>query len=256
MAQCYTLAMKTALITGGSEGIGFALAKQLAASGHDLILASRSQEKLADAKARIEDSCNVRCSTIAIDLAEKDAAKHLHEKAGSIEVLVNCAGMGYTGVSWQKEIDAIENLITLNDIALVSLCSLYLKDMTEKQNGLILNVASTGGFQPGPYIAAYYASKAFVIHYSKAIALEARPYGVKVSCLCPGPCDTRFYDKSNGSKPPYAMDPDAVARYCLKHLDKEIIIPGLANRLALITPQWIRSRFVMQSKKRQIKPKP
>lgn len=244
--------MKTALVTGGSEGIGLAFAHYLSARGYSLILASRTLARLQEASTQLSTPCKV----IPIDLSLSGAAHRLYKDAGTVDLLVNCAGTGYTGISWQEDIASIERLINLNDTACVSLCSLYLREMTMRRSGMIINVASTGAFQPGPYIAAYYASKSFIASYSKAIAIEARPYGVKVVCLCPGPCDTGFYDKTHGIKPAFAMRPEEVVDYCMRHLHQTIIVPGAMNRLALLAPLSLRTYFIHRSKRSQLKSNP
>lgn len=247
--------MKTVLITGGSEGIGFALAKCFAAEGYEVLLAARDPEKLKKAKAFLESRYHVRAGIFCCDLSDPSEAERLHDMTNdrNIDVLVNNAGCGYTGRLWDISGKKEKEMIQLNISAVTILMRLFLKDMTRRRKGIILNVASTGAFQPGPYTALYYASKAYVVSISRAAAAEAAPYGVKVSCLCPGPVNTAFYDKAGGRTPFYAMDADACASYAFRRLGKEIIVPGLLSRAALRMPEPVRIRFVERKKRGEIK---
>ena len=162
--------MKTALITGGSEGIGLAFAHYLSTKGYSLILASRTLARLQEASTQLSTPCKV----IPIDLSIPGSADRLYKDAGTVDLLVNCAGTGYTGISWQEDIASIERLINLNDTACVSLCSLYLREMTMRRSGMIINVASTGAFQPGPYIAAMSKSFAFAQDHATLASMTRR----------------------------------------------------------------------------------
>ena len=244
--------MAEVLITGGSEGIGFELAKCFAEDGYDVILAARSMVKLFDAKNELQQQYQVHVDIISIDLSVPGAAEELYEKVKgrNIDALVNNAGSGYTGISWQQDIEAAEKMITLNNTALMSMTLLMLRDFTAKGSGTILNVASTGAFQPGAYIAGYYAAKAFVLHFTEAVAEEAEPYGVQVCCVCPGPVDTDFYRKSGVSKPKFAMSAEKTARETYRKMKKgmTVIIPGASNRLVTHLPKGIRKGYVKRSK--------
>ena len=249
--------MRTVLITGGSQGIGFELARCFASEGASLILAARDPLRLADARTLLQNEFHVRVETVQADLSSCGEAEKLYDKVKdrNIGVLVNNAGCGYTGYSWQIDTEKEERMAVLNDVSLMTLCKLFLRDFTEKKEGIILNVASTGAFQPGPYIAGYYASKAFVLSYSEAIAEEAKPYGVRVYCLCPGPADTDFYMKSGGKKPKLIMSAEKAARYAYEHLDgnKTVLVPGISNKLARMVPKRIRTAFVRNSKQKNLK---
>jgi len=244
--------MKTVLITGGSEGIGYALAELFVRDGYDVILAARNMMKLLHARERLQEISKVaRIDVISIDLSVSGSAMRLYQQVRDrkIDVLVNNAGSGLTGRSWKLPIETEEQMIGLNDTALVSLTKLCLRDMTARKEGVILNVASTGAFQPGPYIAGYYASKAFVLSYSRAVREEAKPYGVSVSCLCPGPVDTGFYGKSGGKKPAYIMSPEKCAAYAYQRMGKKaVIVPGLLNRMLMIVPESWKMKAVMRMK--------
>jgi short-subunit dehydrogenase len=246
------------LITGGSEGIGFELAKLYAADGFDLILAARDPQKLEQAAQRLK-SFSAAVQTIALDLSVPGSAERLYQEVKArglhVDVLVNDAGFGLAGCSWQLPLDQEERLVGVNDIALMSLTKLYLRDMAAEGRGIILNIGSTGAFQPGPYIASYYASKSFVLSYTRAAACEAAGTGVKIHCFCPGPVDTGFYARSGGHKPSQAMSAAAAAEYAYtrQHSRRVVLLPGFVNHLALAVPSGWRMRLVAAMKKRYLK---
>jgi len=248
------------LITGGSEGIGFELAKLYAADGFDLILAARDPQKLEQAALRLKDF-PVSVQTIAADLSVLGSAEGLYQEVRNrglrVSVLVNDAGYGLAGRSWQIPAAEEERLVGVNDIALMSLTKLYLRDMIAQGGGIILNIGSTGAFQPGPYIASYYASKSFVLSYTRAVACEAAGTGVKIHCFCPGPVDTGFYERSGGHKPGRTMSAAAAAKYLYarQHSRRVVILPGFVNHLAMLAPSGMRMHLVAAMKKRYLKQK-
>ena len=138
----------------------------------------------------------------------------------------------------------------MNTASLMSLCKLFLKDFIAKGSGTIVNVASTGAFQPGPYIAGYYASKAFVLNYTKALYEEAKPYGITVCCLCPGPVDTDFYMKSGGRKPKLIMSAEKTAQIAYREIQKakKVIVPCVLNKLVLVLPESVRVSYLRKTK--------
>ena len=244
--------MSTVLITGGSQGIGLELAKCYAAHGADLILCARSEERLEEARRQIRSLYDVSVDLISVDLSKDGAAETLYEqvKERNVDVLINNAGIGFTGISWELPLEQEEEMVRLNTASLMSLCKLFLKDFIAKGSGTIVNVASTGAFQPGPYIAGYYASKAFVLNYTKALYEEAKPYGITVCCLCPGPVDTDFYMKSGGRKPKLIMSAEKTAQIAYREIQKakKVIVPGVLNRLVLILPESVRVSYVRKTK--------
>lgn len=248
--------MHNVLITGGSEGIGFELAKLFVQDGNNVTICARNAMKLQDACIELRKRNEyVVVDCIAIDLSITGMAQDLynHVKKKKIDVLINNAGCGYTGKSWHIDIEKEEKMVLLNDVACMSLTKLFLKDMCYNKKGTILNISSTGAFQPGPYIAGYYASKAFVNSYTKAVHEEAKEHHVHVSLLCPGPVDTGFYDKSGGKKPHGAMSPEKVAKYAYKRMFKKtVIIPGFLNRLVRIVPVSLRTKFIKNQKFNQL----
>lgn len=244
--------MSEVLITGGSEGIGKAFAQYFAQREYDLILVARNMPKLIDVKADLESRYHTRVTLISMDLSEKNAADRLYEKIRDkeIDIFVNNAGCGLTGKSWEIPVDQEESMLSLNVIAMTSLCKYVLRDQLKRGRGLIINVSSTGAFQPGPYIAGYYASKAYVLSYTEAVHEEVKNSGVQVCALCPGPTETAFYQKSGGKMSRFHMTPEKVVRYCMKHTGKTVIVPGFTNRLVRLVPVRIRIFFLKRMKKK------
>ncbi len=187
---------KTALITGASGGIGYEFAK-IAASNHiNLVLIARSEDKLNEIKKELESKYSVSVCIIPKDLSMENSVNEIYQellaKSISIDYLVNNAGFGGFGKFSDRDINKDLNMIDLNIKALVKLTHLILPQMIERKSGKVLNVASTAGFMPGPNMATYFATKAFVVSFSQAIAKELDNTGVSVTALCPGPVDTGF----------------------------------------------------------------
>src|SRR6478736_5129713 len=191
------------LITGASGGIGYEFAKLFARDQHNLILVARSGDKLAQVAAELQAK-GVTVKTFAIDLGNPRAAKFLYDQiqseAMTIDILVNNAGFGAYGNFAQMSEDLILGQINLNITALTELTRLFLPPMVSRRKGRIMNVASTAGFQPGPLMAVYYATKAYVISFSEAIANELRDSGVTVTCFCPGATNTGFAGRAGNDK--------------------------------------------------------
>lgn len=233
---------KTALITGASIGIGYELCKLFAKDGHDLILVARSQDKLEALSKELKDTFNVTAHVISADLAKVGAAadlyKSVQDKSLTVNVLVNNAGIGTNGKFTDADLQSELNLIQLNITALVELCHLFGADMSKRKQGKILNVASTASFQPGPYMANYYASKAYVLSFSEALHEELGRDGVTVSALCPGPTATGFFSaadmtESSLAKSPLVMSANKVAKVGYDALNggKAVVISGWINWL-------------------------
>ena len=243
--------MKKVLITGGSEGIGLELAKCFAADGYAVFLCGRSEEKLARAASLLKD---VPVRTISLDLSAEGNPEKLYAalKGENIDVVVNNAGIGANGLSWETDPAQDKQLIDLNVKAVLVLSRLFLKDMVERKSGEIINIGSTGAFQPGPRIAAYYASKAFVLSYTKAMAMEAKEYGIRIYCFCPGPVRTGFYGKYGGKPAGIIFTAEQAASYLYRHRGRKcVIIPGWYYRLSLLFPSGVRAKIVEQLKKRK-----
>lgn len=245
---------QTALITGASGGIGYELAGQFAQGGYDLVLVARSVEGLKHAADRLRERWNTAVHIAPFDLALPGAAdelfQHTQRNGLTVDVLVNNAGFGTHG--FFHEIDPKEtlDLLNLNVTALTQLTRLYLNGMVERNRGGVLNVASTAAFQPGPFMAAYYASKAYVLSFTEAVAEELSGTRVTVSVLCPGPTGTEFQRRAGitgtviGAKGLLMMSAERVARVAYRQFrkGKRVIIPGLANKSgAVVAPRVPRA---------------
>ena len=220
-----------ALITGASSGIGRDIARELDKRGYDLILVSRDKEKLEIVKKTLRGK-NIEIIPMDLEIAEN--CKKLHEMTGDIDILINNAGFGVFGNFTETDLDKEISLINTNITAVHILTKLYLKDMVKKNSGHILNVASIAGMEPGPLMAAYYASKAYVIRLSRAINKELRKEksNIKISILCPGPVDTNFNNVANVVFKAPSMPSEKVAKYGIDKAlkGKLIIVPGFLNK--------------------------
>jgi len=234
----------TALITGGSGGIGYELAKLFAKDHHNLVLVARSGPKLAQVADELQRRFGITVKPVALDLAEPAAPQllfdQLQRESVAVDILVNNAGYGKLGDFAEVPLEESLGQIQLNLAALTHLSRLFLGPMLERRSGKILNVASTAGFQPGPRMAVYYASKAYVISFSEALANELAGKGITVTCLCPGATTTDFAnragnDKSRLFKQFRPMDAKTVALRGYRGLvaGKTLVIPGLKNWLVI-----------------------
>ncbi len=192
---------RTVLITGASGGIGYELAKLFARDHHNLVLVARSTERLAHAASELQPH-GIAVRTLAIDLAQPLAPKFLFDQlqGTTIDILINNAGFGAFGEFAQMSEEEILGQIQLNITALTQITRLFLPQLIARRSGRIMNVASTAGFQPGPLMAVYYATKAYVISFSEAIANELRHSGVTVTCFCPGATHTGFAKRAGNDK--------------------------------------------------------
>jgi short-subunit dehydrogenase len=186
----------TALITGGSGGIGLEVAKVLGRKGFDLVLVARTRDSLEAAAGQIEGKYEVKVHVFAADLRRREAPEaifdFLRNEGIAVEILVNNAGFGLGGEFAETKITRELEMIQVNIAALTHLTKLFLPAMIKAKSGRILNLASTAAFQPGPLMAVYYATKAYVLSFSEALAEELRHSGVTVTALCPGPTRTDF----------------------------------------------------------------
>lgn len=224
------------LITGASAGLGAEFARQLAVKGDRLVLVARRRQRL---EALVAELGNARA--VEMDLSEPGAADRLmadiaaHEER--VELLVNNAGFGLAGRFAELDGKRQREMIDLNCGALAELAHGVLAGMIERQSGGILNIASTAAFQPGPGMAVYFATKAFVLSLGEALHDEAKRHGVKVSCLCPGPTRTEFRSVSGfdpkGPTGKISADAASVVRAGLKGLDRNqaVVVPGLSNKM-------------------------
>lgn len=249
--------MDYVLITGATSGIGYELALTFAKNGYGLILVSTSVERLESVKAKIEMDHAVSVYIYPQDLSVLGAAKALYGKikknGQEIAILVNNAGCGFIGATEEIGVEADEQMMILNMVNLTNLSKLVVKEMYARKQGKVLNVASTGAFQPGPYTASYFASKSYVLSYSRAIRYEARRNGVQICTLCPGTTDTNFFKRAGKHTPSNAMPPRKVAEIAYKGLmkNKELIVPGLLNKILRIVPVNIKIAGVAKMKAKQ-----
>ena len=197
--------MTTTLITGASSGIGEAFARRLASDGHDLVLVARSEKALHELCDELMLAHKITAHYVVLDLTARDADLKLFEETErhgfEVNWLINNAGFGSVGDFVNLDRDRELAMIDLNARALVALTHCYLYGMRERRSGVIINVSSTAGFQPIPFMATYAATKAFVTTFSEAIAEESRPFGIKVLALCPGSTKTNFFAASNIDRP-------------------------------------------------------
>lgn len=249
--------MKTTVwITGGSEGIGFSYAKHFAKEGCSIGLIARNKEKLQKAKVYLEDHYDVDVQVYLCDLSVKEELQKCITflNTQTIDIFINNAGRGYTGKCEDCSMDTMITINALNITAVQCLSVAVGKKMVERKSGKICNICSTGAFQYGPFIAAYYSSKAAVLSFTRALSKEWKDTGVKVQAVCFGPVKTEFYAKSSGKAPSFAMDPDTAVKIALKS-KKNTVIVGFVNRLCLLVPASLRSVFVYHSKLKQISEK-
>ena len=233
---------QAALITGASSGIGRALAFEFARNSHDLILVARSKEKLEALAERLNKGFNVRVEVIVADLSLADSADELFSEIASrkleVSFLVNNAGIGDFGHFIDSDLAWQNKMIALNVTTLVSLTHMLLAQMRERGTGRVMNLASTAAFQPGPYMSVYYASKAFVLSFSEALAGELADTPITVTALCPGPTSSGFQQVAGMKKSGWATrlpmpSSEDVARlgYRAMMSGRKVAIYGAGNKL-------------------------
>lgn len=244
---------KTALITGASSGIGSDLAEIFARDGFNLILVARSTDRLEKLASALAPKHSVHVRVVTEDLSQPHAAEKLLRKLSpnpesqdlGIDVLVNNAGFGMQGNFWKIPIETHRRMMQLNILTLTELTQLILPEMIRRGSGRILNVASTAAYQPGPFLAVYYATKAYVLSFSEALANELRGTGVTVTTLCPGPTKTGFQQVAGIQdlpmlKTPVVMASRPVAEKGYKALmrGKTVEIPGFLNKAAAFSTRF------------------
>ena len=233
---------QTALVTGASTGIGVDLAECFARDGYDLILTARSEALLKEVADKLAAKHKVKAATIALDLGAQGAGRKLADEIAArglkVDVLVNNAGYGTAGAFDGSDGAGQLGMIDLNVRALTELTHIYWPQMLANKRGGVLNVASTAAFQPGPLMAVYYASKAFVLSFSEALWREASGTGVHVSCLCPGPTVSKFRERAGTGRTKLKnlgtpMSAQSVARmgYRAFQSNRRVIVTGARNKM-------------------------
>jgi uncharacterized protein len=234
-------AKENVLITGASSGIGLHLAREFARHGHSVVLVAPDADEIESAAAEIEREFGVRAIGIPADLAVEDGPQAVFDEISDdgipIDILANNAGLGQRGKFWETSAERDIEMLRLNVEAVVRLTRLFLPPMIERRRGRILNTASVAGFEPGPNLAVYHATKAFVLSFSESLATELADTGVTLTALCPGPTDTDFFPKAEMVDTPafqkaHVMGPQPVAEaaYAALMRGDRIIVPGAANK--------------------------
>jgi short-subunit dehydrogenase len=243
MNEKYPLKTDTALITGASSGIGLALAHEFAKHGHPLVIVAPVKAEIDEIAVELRGKFGVTVRAIALDLNDERATDRLFDQLMTdgigIDILVNNAGLGQRGNFWETPLDRDIEIIRVNVEAPIRLTKRFLPSMVARRHGRILNTASIAGFEPGPLLAVYHASKAFVLSWSEALTIELKDAdaGVSVTTLCPGPVDTDFFPKADMLDTKVfqkgnLMGPKEVAEAAYEGLMKEesVVVPGAANK--------------------------
>jgi len=251
-------APRTALVTGASSGIGLELSHLFARDGYRLVLVARSRGALRELGDDLQSRYHVPVRISPKDLAHPASPSELHselQEAGIVlDVLVNNAGFGVGGAFLDSDWNSEAEMMQVNMVALTHLTKLFLPQIRARE-GKVLNVASTAAFQPGPFMSVYYASKAYVLHFTEALAEELDGSGVTVTCLCPGPVRTNFQKRAHIGETrlvhsPLMVDVREVARIGYEGMKqgKRLVIPGWKNRLVMemlrIAPRRVVTKMV------------
>ncbi len=254
---------KTVLITGASSGIGSEFARQLAAKQANLILTARTEPALQQLAANLSNTHKLRIEVMPADLSQpngpQELAKKIEASGMQVDVVINNAGFGKWGPFRNYDLETYDAMCRLNMNAVVALTYLFLPGMLERKRGGFINVASTAGFQPIPYFAAYSATKAFVINLSEALWREYRDRGITVTCLCPGGTDTPFHEVSKiDRRKLMALQPaEEVARVGLEAFlrGKPTVISGFKNYLLANAVRFAPRRLVVAVSEALFKPR-
>lgn len=244
------------LITGASEGIGYALARQFARAHNDLLLVARTASNLAVAAERLRADFGVEVSTLALDITDEDAVARLDDALARTQsyadVVVNCAGIGLSGLFVGHDAEKIMHLVDLNVSALTRLTRHFLPPMCVRGRGGVLNLASIGSYAPGPHQAVYYASKAYVLSLTEAIAAETAGLGVRVCALAPGPVGTGFHARMGAENalyrmivPPALVGVVAGLGYLGFRLGLRVVLPGVLTLMAAVAMRILPHRILL-----------
>ncbi len=245
---------KTALITGASSGIGLELAKLFARDKINLVLVARSAERLDEIARDLSAQFGVATVVMIADLSQPNSAVELFRETQvrglTIDYLVNNAGFGILDRFLNTDLSRELEMIQLHVATTTTLTKLYATEMTAHGEGKILNVASTAAFQPGPWMAVYYATKAYMLSYSEAANEALRSSGVTVTCLCPGPTPTNFQVRAKNRKKGIlrhvktSAEYVALSGYRAMHAGKPLVIPGVLNQIGVFAVRILPRRVV------------
>jgi len=232
------------LITGASAGLGAEFARQCAKRGDDLAVVARRRDRLEDLAAQIQGKVHIFTADLALPGAAESLLAEVEAEGLAVETLINNAGFGLGGRFATLPLERQREMIDLNVRTLTELCRLVVPGMIERGGGAILNVASTAAFQPGPNMAVYYASKAFVLSFTEALHHELKRSRIKVSALCPGPTATEFFDVAGVSDSilaRFSAGAAGVVRAGLRGLDrnKAVVVPGFGNKIGAQSTRFI-----------------
>jgi len=233
---------KTALITGAANGIGYELANLFALNNYNLVLVDIMAQKLTDVADKIQQKFDIFVKYIVKDLSIKTAPEEifteLQQESIQVDVLVNNAGFGIYGLFNETNLNTELEMLQVNLVSLTHLTKLFLKNMVKQGEGKILNLSSAAAFQPGPFMAVYFATKAYILSFSQALSSELEGTGVTVTVLCPGPTESAFHERTGvaGAKQVESnnmMDAGTVAKIGYRALmeGKTVAIPGLKNKI-------------------------
>jgi short-subunit dehydrogenase len=258
--------MQTALITGASLGIGAAFAQELAARQTNLILVARSEDKLQQQAENLQTKFGIQVKVIVQDLTQLDASSQIFElvKGEAIDLLVNNAGIGDYGPFAERSLERQSAIVKLNILALVEMTHLFLPGMQQRGSGGIINLSSISAFQSIPYLAAYAASKAFVLHFSEALWAENKAKGVQVMALCPGPIHTGFFAQAEMEGNTRLMarqsyeDPEDVVKKALKALAEgrsNLVTGGLRNHAIVNANRLAPRELLVRALEKEFRPR-
>lgn len=253
-----------ALITGASSGIGAEFASQLAGRGMHLILVARRKEKMTEVATDLNTRHGTRCHIVAVDLADPDSGRRLFEEVKrlgvNVELLVNNAGVGLIGQIETTTPEEVRRMLNLNLLTLTDLTYRILPGMLQQKHGAIINMSSQAAFQPVAFMAAYSASKSYILHFSEALWAEARSRGVTVTALCPGVTRTEFFDRAGAPgwlEKHSSHSPGKVVKTALKAMEKrrQYVVPGWKNYLMTILVRLTTRRTAVNESKRFFRPR-
>ncbi len=257
----------TALVTGASSGIGLAIARSLATRGFDLVLVARREDRLQALAHELSAAASITVTVVAADLATPEGTDVVVEAVGDreIDVVVNNAGAGWIGLFHQAPAARQLEIVDINCRALVALTRAFLPGMIARGRGHVVQIASVGGFMPGPRAATYYASKAFVVSHSEALRHELEDTGVAITLVCPGPVATEF-QRSSGVKGTMggaaAMSDVDVAEASVEGMLQRrfLVVPGAPNRLLIaltrVLPRRLAAALVDRLQKKRLAAEP